>query len=79
MKCIEHLAGFTWMDYLSHPDFLNFVNDPGVWGLCFGTYGGREAKTQTSATGSVLKRKICTLEKMFFWDIFPFFVDVRLQ
>ncbi len=76
MKCISLLAGFTWMDYLSHPHFLNFVNDPGVWGICFWTYGGKGGKTQTSATGSVLKRKICTLDKMFFWDIFPFFVDV---
>ncbi len=39
MKCVENLAGFTWKGYLSHPDFLQFVHDPGVWGLCFGTYG----------------------------------------
>ena len=44
MECISLLEGFTWMDYLSHPDFLNFVHDPGVWGVCFGTYGGKAGK-----------------------------------
>jgi hypothetical protein len=39
MKCVENLAGFTWKGYLSHPEFLQFLHDPGVWGLCFGTYG----------------------------------------